>query len=152
MSIIKYTTVELSSIVKEADLILQVAYLERYTEEVPVKSVDPSKPAPPFEKKGFVFSVKNILKNAKKIDVPPTIRVPVEEWRRSLGQYKERYANGASKSYIVKKYETSSASLQKATILFLHHFQGVFELEVKGSFESEEALEKITILIDADKD
>ena len=39
--------------------------------------------------------------------------------------------------------------MKDADILFLHHFQGTFELEVKDSFESLGALEKITILISA---
>ena len=147
MSIIKYLPVELSDVVKEADLILEVKCLEPFTEDVVIKSIDPSKPPPPFVKKGFVFAVKSVLKNTAKIDVPKTLQVPQEGWRRLLSQHKERYADGPSKSYEVKKYETEVKSLQHANILFLHHFQGTFELEVKDSFESLEALEKITILI-----
>lgn len=150
MSIIKYTTVELSDIVQEADLILEVKCLEAFTEEVTIKSVDPNQPPPPFVKKGFVFSVKNVLKNTARIEIPKTIQVPQEGWRRLLGQHKERYAGGVSKSYTVKKYETDVKSIKVADILFLHHFQGTFELEVKDSFESNEALEKITMLVAAE--
>jgi hypothetical protein len=39
--------------------------------------------------------------------------------------------------------------MKNADILFLHHFQGTFELEAKGAFESAAALEKITMLIAA---
>lgn len=106
-------------------------------------------PAPPFKKKGFVFRVKKVVKNPDKIDVPQTMRVPVEGWRRSLSQHKEQYAGGPRKSYGVRKYETEVSSMKNADILFLHHFQGTFELEARDSFESAEALEKIMILIEA---
>lgn len=149
MSIIENTYVGLADIVNEANLILAVEFVEAFTEDVVIKSVDPKLPPPPFKKKGFVFTVKAVLKNTAKITVPQTIRVPKEEWRRSLSQHKEKYANGPSKSYEVKQYETEVDSMKNADILFLHHFQGTFELEVKGSFESVEAHEKITILIEA---
>ncbi len=151
MSIIKNIPVGLSDIVKEANLILEVKCLEPFTEEVAIKSVDPKVTAQPFKKKGFVFSVKSVLKNTARIEVPPTIRVPREDWRRSLSQHKEKYADGLSKSYGVKQYETEVGSIKNADILFLHHFQGIFELEGKGSFESAQAREKIAILIAADQ-
>lgn len=149
MSSIKNVPVSLSDIVEEADLILEVRCLESFTEEVAIRSPDSGEAVPSFKKKGFIFSVKGILKNKAKIDVPETIRVPKEEWRRSLGQHKEKYSNGPSKSYEVKQYKTGVASMKDADILFLHHFQGSFELETKDSFESAEAHEKISILIAA---
>jgi hypothetical protein len=148
MSIIKKIRVELSDIVKEANLILMVDYLESFIEDVAIKGVDQS--VPPFKKKGFVFKVKSVLKNTAKIEVPETISVPKEDWRRSFSQHKEQYAGGSSKSFAVKEYETSVKSIQKADIIFLHHFQGSFDLEVKNAFESTEELEKITMLIAAE--
>lgn len=147
MSIIKKVPVTLSEVVQSADLILEVSCLEPFTEEVTVRSGDAKEPPPPFKKKGFIFRVKAVLKNKEKVNVPQTIPVPNEEWRRSLSQYKEKHTGGLSKSYAVKQYESEVKSFKNADILFLHHFQGNFELETKGSFESLEALEKITILI-----
>jgi hypothetical protein len=141
--------VELSEIVKEANLIVEVECIEPFTEDVAVRSEDPKVPAPPFKKKGFVFRVNKVLKNPDKINVPQTIRVPKEEWRRSLAKHKEQYAGGVGKSYDVREYETEVSSMKNADILFLHHFQGMYELEAKNSFESVEALEKITMLMEA---
>jgi hypothetical protein len=149
MSIIKRIPVGLSDIVKEANLIVEVAYIEPFIEEVAIKSENPNVPAPPFQKKGLVFRVKKVLKNPNNIDVPQTIRVPHEEWRRFLSQHKERYAGGPSKSYGVREYETEVDSFKNADILFLHHFQGTFELEARDSFESMRALDKIMMLIEA---
>ena len=150
MSIIKNIIVELSDIVEEANLILEVAFMEPFIEEVAVKSADPNVPVAPFKKKGIAFTVKNVLKNKGNITLPKTIRVPNEDWRRSLSQYKEVHAGGPTKSYTVKCYKTGLASMKNADIIFLHHFQGSFELEVKGSFESAAELEKITMLIAAE--
>ena len=149
MSIIKNRVVELSDIVTEANLILEVKCIEPFTEDVAIKNSDPKTPAPPFKKKGFVFSVKAVLKNTARITVPETIRVPKEEWRRSLSQHKAKYADGVRKSFEVKQYETEVTSMKDANILFLHYFQDTFELEVKDAFESIDALEKITILVEA---
>src|SRR5688500_292801 len=102
MSIIRYTPLELSEIVEESNLILEVKCTEPYTEEVAIKSDNPQAPVPPFIKEGFVFSVLSVLKNTAAIVVPQTIRVPKEEWRRFLSQHKEAHANGPSKSYGVK--------------------------------------------------
>jgi len=91
----------------------------------------------------------SVLKNTAAIQVPPTIRVPKEEWRRFLSQHKERYANGPSKSFGVKQYTTDVPSMEQADILFLHHFQDSFELETQDSFESAAAREKIEMLLAA---
>jgi hypothetical protein len=147
MGIMKSKPVELSELVKECNLILMVEYLEPFVEEVAIKSNDPNMSPPPFKKEGCVFTVKTIVKNADKIELPKTIRVPKEEWRRSLSQHKEQHAGGPNKSFTVNEYKTEVSSMKKADILFLHHFQGGFELETKNSFESLEELEKITMLL-----
>jgi hypothetical protein len=148
MSIIKNIEVELSDLVEDCHLILEVAYKEAFEEEVTIKSIDPKVSPPPFKKQGIVFTMTNVLKNADQMEVPQTIRVPNANWRRSLNQHKELYG-GPSKSYSVKYYNTEVKSMRSAAILFLHHFQGTFELETKGSFESGEALDKITMLLKA---
>jgi hypothetical protein len=148
MSRIKNIPLELSEVVKESNLIVEVECIEPFTEEVVVKGVDPN---PPFIKKGFVFKVKQILKNSGKIEVPPTIRVPNEGWRRLLSQYKEKHSDGVSKSYEVKFYDSEVSTIKKADVLFLHQFQNTFELEARDSFESSEAMEKITMLIEGER-
>lgn len=149
MSITKGIPVELSDIVKEANLIVEVECVEPFTEDVAIRSEDPKVPAPPFKKKGFVFRVKKVLKNPDKINVPQIVRVPKEEWRRSLSKHKEQYAGGLRKSYAVREYVTEVDSMKNADVLFLHHFQGTFELEARNSFESVDALEKVMMLIEA---
>jgi len=149
MSIIRYTPLELSEIVEESNLILEVKCTGPYTEEVAIKSNDQEAAVKPFIKEGFVFNVISVLKNTAAIVVPQTIRVPKEEWRRSFSQHKERYANGPSKSYGVKEYITDVRSMKKADILFLHHFQGIYELTASDSFESVAAREKIEMLVAA---
>ncbi|AYB32374.1 hypothetical protein [Chryseolinea soli] len=149
MSIINHTPVELSDIVKESNLIVEVRCIEPFTEEIAIKGDGSGAAIKPFKKKGFVFNVISVLKNTAAIQVPPTIRVPNEEWRRSLNQHKELYANGISKSYGVKQYVTDVPSLKRADILFLHHFQDNFELETQDSFESAAAREKIDMLLAA---
>ena len=146
MSIIKTRLVEIFDIVEDSNLIITVEYVEPFSEEVTVKSNDPNTTPLPFKKTGYVFKIKDVLKNTEKTDLPQTIRVPNENWRRSLSQHKEKYG-GVSKSYEVKEYETEVKSMNKAHILFLHHFQGSFELNVKGAFESEDALEKVMVLV-----
>jgi hypothetical protein len=149
MSIMKNIPTELNEIVTEANLIVEVKGLEAFREDVAIKNSDALKTVPPFKKTGFSFQVKSVLKNTAGITVPDIIRVPAENWRRSLSQHKERYADGARKSFSIKKYDTAVSSVKHADILFLHHFQGTFELVVKDSFESKEALEKVTMLIAA---
>jgi hypothetical protein len=146
MSRITNVSIELSEIVKESNLIVQVECIAPFTEEVTVKGIDPN---PPFIKSGFDFKVKNVLKNTGKINVPPVIRVPNENWRRRLADYKHTYGDGASKSYEIKEYKTDVQTMNKADVLFLHHFQDTFELEVRDAFESSDSIEKITILIDS---
>jgi hypothetical protein len=145
MSRITNVSVELDQVVKESNLIVQVECLAPFTEEITVKGIDPN---PPFIKSGFDFKVKNVLKNTGKINVPPVIRVPNENWRRSLADYKHIYGDGPSKSYEIKEYETDVPNIKKADILFLHQFQDSFELEVRDAFESMDAIEQIKILID----
>lgn len=135
--------------VRAAKVILQVACLEPFSEDVMVKGSDASADAPPFRKVGLVFRVTGILKNADNINVPGTIHVPVEGWQRSLSEHKARYAGGPSKSHTVKRYKTAVDAMSKADVVFLRHFQGQFELEVRDAFESMSALEKIKTLIAA---
>jgi len=146
MSRVTRKSIELSEVVKESNLIVQVECIAPFSEEVVVKGIDPN---PPFVKSGFDFRVKNVLKNTGKINVPPVIRVPNEDWRRRLADYKHTYGDGVSKSYEVKEYETDVRTIKKADLLFLHQFQNTFELEIRDAFESMAAIEKITILIDS---
>ena len=147
MSRITYTPVELSEVVSESNLIVEVECIGPFSEDVVVKGIDHS----PFVKKGFDFRIKNVLKNKDKVKVPATIRVPNENWRRRLSEYKNMYGDGPSKSYGVKEYETEVKSIDKAEILFLHQFQDSYELEVKDSYESLDAMEKVTILIASER-
>lgn len=152
MSIIRSKEVSLSDIIAESNLIVEVEFVKPYKEEVPVASRDPKAPQtviPPFVKKGCVFRIKNVLKNDGKIKVPDTIPVPDENWRRSLSQHKERYADGVSKSFTVNEYPTEVKSVQKASILFLYHFQDTYELVARDAFESSEAREKIDMIMGA---
>ena len=152
MSIIRSTEISLSELVKESNLILQVKFIESFKETVPV--IDRSEgqtgeSIPPFIKRGSVFHVLDVLKNEARIIVPEKIRVPNENWRRSLSQHKETHAGGKSKSYNVPTYLTDVPSLQKADILFLHHFQGMYDLTARDSFEQMTANEKIKILMES---
>jgi hypothetical protein len=142
---------ELSHVVKDSNIIVLVTYVEPFTEEVVVKTSDPTQFVPVFKKEGIIFNVKSVLKNTDKIEIPKTIRVPKSDWRRSLNIHKEKYAGGISKSYNLMQYKSEVKSMKHADILFLHHFQQTFELLAKNSFESQEALEKVTMLIAANK-
>ena len=126
--------------------------MKSFQETVPV--IDRSKdqtgsPIPPFIKKGCVFQVLGVIKNTARIMVPENISVPNENWRRSLSQHKEAHAGGKSKSYNVTTYATEVTSIQKAEILFLHHFQGMYDLTARDSFENMGAGEKIKMLLEA---
>ena len=152
MSIIRSTEISLSELVKESNLILHVKFIEVFKETVPI--IDRSKgqidkPIPPFIKKGSVFQVLGVLKNTARITVPEKIYVPEEKWRRSLSQHKEAHSGAKSKSYNVPTYATEVSSMQKAAILFLHHFQGMFDLTARDSFEDTAAQEKIKMLLEA---
>jgi hypothetical protein len=149
MSIVKNIEVELSDLVKNCNLILEVEFRDVFIEEIPIKSTNPKESPPPFKKQGFVFTVTNVLKNADKIDIPQTIRIPKEDWRRSLSQHKELYTSMPNKTYAVKQYKSGVKSMRNATILFLHHFLNSFELEGKSTYESVEAHDKIAMLMKA---
>ncbi len=148
MSRITHIPVELGDLIKESNLIIEAEFVEPFTEEVIVKGIDPN---PPFIKKGSVFRVKNILKNSGKVSIPDIIQVPGEDWRRSLAQYKETYGGAPARSFEVKRYESEVPSIRKSNILFLHQFQNSFELTMRDSYESSDNLEKVTMLIAADK-
>jgi hypothetical protein len=152
MSIIRSTEISLSELVKESNLILQVKFIELFKESVPIidRSKDQTdKPLPPFIKRGCIFQVLGILKNTARITVPEKIHVPHENWRRSLSQHKEEHAGGKSKSHDVPTYTTEVSSMQKANILFLHHFAGMYDLTARDSFEDTAAEEKIKMLLEA---
>lgn len=154
MSIIRSKEISLSELVEESNLILKVKFVEVYKENVAVvdKSNDPhNQSIPSFVKQGYVFQVLNILKNTARIEVPEKIQVPNENWRRSLSQHKEKYAAGPSKSYTVPTYTTEVSSVKKSSIIFLHHFQGMFDLAARDAFENNEAEEKILMLIENSK-
>jgi len=151
MSIIQSSEISLSELVKESNLIVKVKFVELFKESLPVfdRSKDQNdKPIPPFIKKGCIFQVLGVLKNTARIEVPEKIQVPNENWRRSQSQHKETYAGGPSKSYNVPTYTTEVSPLKKAAILFLHHFQGMFDLAAKNAFEDLAAEEKITMLLE----
>ena len=153
MSIIRSTEISLSELIKESNLILQVKFIELFNEAIPVvdkSSNQADKRIPPFIKKGCVFQVQGVLKNTARITVPEKIHVPKENWHRSLSQHKEAYANGKSKSYNVPTYTSEAPSLRKASIVFLHHFQGMFDLAAKDAFEDAAAEEKIKMLMESE--
>jgi hypothetical protein len=151
MSIIRSTEISLSELVKESNLIVQVKFIESFKETVPIidrSNAKTDKPLPPFIKRGCVFQVLGVLKNTARIVVPEKIHVPNENWHRSLSQHKEQHAGGKSKSYNVPTYVTEVPSMQKAAILFLHHFQGMYDLTARDSFEDAAAEEKIKMLLE----
>ena len=154
MSIIRSKEISLSELVEESNLIVRVKFSEVYKESVTVvdKSGDQSPTSiPPFVKQGCVFTVLSVLKNTARIELPEKIQVPNENWRRSLSQYKEKYVAGPSKSYTVPTYITDVTSIKKASIIFLHHFQGMFDLAARDAFENFGAEEKILMLIENSK-
>src|SRR6186713_310055 len=121
MSIMQNLPAELNDIVTEANLIVEVKGLDAFSEDITIKNSDALRTIPPFKKKGFSFQVKSVLKNTAGIVVPDIIRVAAENWRRSLSKHKEKYADGLSKSYDIKTYDTAVTSVKHADILFLHH-------------------------------
>lgn len=144
MSIIRHTEVTLNTLISESNLIMEVLYLEPFKEEVPI----PDHPAAkPFLKEGLVFQVKTILKNTENLTVDAFIRVPHENWRRSFSQHKEFHANGPSKSYGVKIYNTSVPSMKDAEILFLQAFHSTYDLVAEHAFEWADKKKQIEDLI-----
>jgi hypothetical protein len=151
MSRIDYDPQSLTDIIEESNLIVEVQYVGDFTDEIVVKDAASKKPVPPFIKSGYVFRVTHILKNDTNTQIPQTIQVPDENWRRSLSQHKAAHAGGPDKSFTVKEYDTEAASLQEATVLFLHHFQGMFELSAKGSYETDDIMGKLEPLLKQDQ-
>jgi hypothetical protein len=153
MSIIRSIEVSISQLVEQSNLIVEVEFVKRFKEEVPIvdKSLkdSPPKPIRPFVKKGCVFRVRGILKNDGKIKVPEVIQVPDENWRRFLSQHKEEYAGGVSKSFTVQEYITGVDKIEKASVLFLQYFQDNYELAARGAFEDDTAREKIEMIMGA---
>jgi len=151
MSIIRSLEVSLSTLIGQSNLIVEVEFVKRYREKVPVvnKSAkeSPPWPVPPFIKKGCIFKVIHVLKNESRTEVPDTIQVPDENWRRFLSEHKEQYTGGASKSFVVQEYLTEVDKIEKASILFLDHFQGMYELTAQGAFENASAKEKIGMIM-----
>ena len=152
MSKAQFKEISISELVEESNLIVEVEFIETYVEEVPVVNRDVSnlsgEAIPPFQKKGNVFKIKSILKNKDKINVPEKITVPDEDWRRALNKHKEKYLKAPSKSYHLPEYISEVKSAKKATILFLHHFQNMYELTARNSFEDQKSFEKVTILLE----
>lgn len=148
MSTIQYNEISISELIEESTLIVEVELVKPFQEEVPVINRDAKNTSSiaPFIKKGHVFKIKSVLKN-KGDQVPDEINVPEENWRRALSQYKEKHANGPSKSFSVPEYKSDVKSITKATILFLNHFQGMYDLTAANSFENQAALEKINMLL-----
>jgi hypothetical protein len=146
---IRSTELGLSELVEESNLIVEVQYLLPSEEVILVNNIDPSlkKPAPPFIKKGYVFKIKDVYKNTGKITIPDTIDVPDETWRRSLNKYKVKYAGGRDKLFTVNEYVTEVKKIEKALVLFLHHFQGTYELTAAGAYEGIEGREKVKVLL-----
>lgn len=144
MSIIKHIEVTLTTLISESNLIVEVQYVEPFEEEVPL----PDHPAAkPFLKQGLVFQVKSILKNSDDLTIETFIRVPHENWRRSLSQHKEFHANGPSKSYGVKTYNTNVPSMKDGQILFLNAFRSTYDLTAEHAFEWADRRKQIEDLI-----
>ena len=151
MSIINYRELSLSEVIEESNLIVEVEFVKKFEEEILVSNKEGSASAarafPPFIKKGNVFTILKVLKNTGAVKVPDQINVPDENWRRSLNEHKELHFKGVSKSYTVLDYNTETKAASKAVVLFLHHFQNMYEFTARNAFESKATLEKISILI-----
>jgi hypothetical protein len=141
----------LSEVIEDSNLVVEVKFIEPYQEEVSVALKNASGAAtetfPPFIKKGNTFEVKRVLKNDTKVKIPDTIKVPEENWRRSLSQHKEKHLNAPSKSFTVPEYISTVKSASKAFVLFLNYFQDMYELTARNAFENKDALEKVEMLI-----
>lgn len=151
MSKIEYREMSLSEVIEDSNLVVEVKFIELFQEEVPIAHKDSTVASgkfPPFIKKGDVFNVIRVLKNTGKIKVPETIRVPNENWRRFLGQHKEQHLQAPSKSYSVPEYVSTLKTAAKASVLFLNHFQDMYEFTARNSWEGKAELEKVEMLIE----
>jgi len=146
MSIIRNVDLTLETIVSSSNLIVQVQTVEPYEERIPITS-DSNSALPDFIKKGLIFRVKRILKNASENSIPELIKVPNENWKRYLSQHKERYANGPSKSFTVNSYKSKVSSMNDADILFLNRSLDNFSLTAHSSYESLDSLKIIEEII-----
>lgn len=148
---VRYNELSISEVIEESTLIVEVELVGPFEEEIPIvnrdSKVDSVKPIPPFIKKGYTFRIQTVHKNTGEGKLPETINVPNENWRRALNQHKERYAGAASKSYAVPEYKSDVKSIAKATVLFLNHFQGMYDLTAVNAFENKAALEKIGMIL-----
>lgn len=152
MSIMREIELSLQQLVEKSDLILEVDFIEEYAEDIALVDKDqPAKKVPTFKKKGCVFRTGQVLKNSQGIRVPEIIKVPNENWHRFLSQHKEQYMNGPSKSFTIEEYVSEVASMREATLLFLYHFQGMYDLAARDAFEGNANREKIEILLKAKK-
>lgn len=153
MSKIQYREMSLSEVMEDSNLVVEVKFLEHYQEEVAIAHKD-TKAAletfPPFIKRGDVFNVIRVLKNTGNVKVPETINVPNENWRRFLSQHKEQHLQAPSKSYTVPEYVSSLKAAKQAAVLFLSHFQDMYEFTARNSWESRAELEKVEMLIAAE--
>lgn len=137
---------------EDSNLIVKVKFLSLFEESIPVTNKSGNTlgvPTTPFIKKGCVFRVDGVIKNTARIEVPSTIQVPDENWRRSFDLHKEKHAGATSKSYNVPTYTSAVSSPKKAAVLFLQYFQGMFDLAAKHSFDDDSAFEKIEMLLQA---
>ena len=152
MSIINYRELSLTEIIEESNLVVEVKFVEKYREEMSIANKDGSDKqlSPSFIKKGNVFKIIHVLKNKGNFKVGDQIKVPEENWRRSLSQHKEAHINGPSKSFTVLDYASEIKSISKASVLFLHYFQDMYELTARNSFEGNAAMEKVKILIESE--
>lgn len=153
MSKIDYREMSLSEVIEDSNLVVEVKFIEPYHEDVAIAHKNSTVGLdnfPPFIKKGAVFNVIRVMKNGNKIKIPETIKVPTEDWRRALGQHKEKHLQAPAKSYTVPEYVSSIKSATKASVLFLNYFQDMYEFTARNSFENKAALEKVEMLIAAD--
>jgi len=153
MSRIEYREMSLSEVIEDSNLVVEVKFLEHYQEEVAIAHKDAKAAAEkfiPFIKRGDVFKVIRVLKNTGKLKVPETINVPNENWRRLLGQHKEQHLQAPAKSYTVPEYVSSLKKTTKAAVLFLNHFQDMYEFTARNSWEGKAELEKVEMLIEAE--
>jgi hypothetical protein len=146
MSIVRSLEISLSSLVEESNLIVSVQCLKPFREELNMNNQS-LKELPPFLKKGHEFKVIDVIKNKTGITIPEIIQVPDENWRRELANYRKKHFNDAERSFTVLEYNGEITNIKKASVLFLQHFQGMFELSAHNAFEQQAAVEKIELLL-----